>query len=132
MDGCRRQSSLKENRRFAVAPGGQGTWIDCACGVSRRAMACGRLQCIDRGLAVPTDRDDRPGFDLATMRAEMDTRLQRLQQELESVALPIARSPSEKLRVKHAGSSAGSAPAPVADGGGASEAHPPTSRSTAS
>jgi hypothetical protein len=51
---------------------------------------------------VRNERDDRQsGSDLATMLAEMDSRLQRLQQELESVALPIARSPSEQLRAKH-------------------------------
>ncbi len=39
-----------------------------------------------------------PEADLATMLAEMDTRLQLLQQELESVALPIARRPAEHRR----------------------------------
>lgn len=45
---------------------------------------------------------DQPGADLAAMLAEMDSRLQRLQQELEAVALPIARSPTEQLRAKAA------------------------------
>jgi hypothetical protein len=39
-----------------------------------------------------------PDADLATMLAEMDNRLQLLQQELESVALPIARRPPEQRR----------------------------------
>jgi hypothetical protein len=48
---------------------------------------------------MPADREARESrSDLATMLAEMDGRLQRLQQELEAVALPIARRPAEQLR----------------------------------
>lgn len=44
------------------------------------------------------DDYDEPHADLATMLADMDTRLALLQQELESVALPIARRSPEPRR----------------------------------
>ena len=40
----------------------------------------------------------RSQTDLTTMLADMDSRLQRLQQELESVAVPISRRPAEARR----------------------------------
>ncbi len=56
-----------------------------------------------------------PEADLATMLAEMDTRLQLLQQELESVALPIARRPAEHRRpARSAAEPIESAPEPEA------------------
>jgi hypothetical protein len=49
-----------------------------------------------------------PPSDLATMLAEMDSRLQVLQQELESVALPIARrAPEQRRPARRAGDPAG-------------------------
>lgn len=85
---------------------------------------------MDGGHAVPTEGEDgQPGSDLATMLAEMDGRLQRLQQELESVALPIARSPSEQLRAaKPAGSVAASEPERHAEPAGAPAAGPQARR----
>ncbi len=71
---------------------------------------------------MPSRPDDlEPQADLATMLAEMDSRLQVLQQELESVALPIARRPPERRAPRPATEPdasvpdpASSAPAPAA------------------